>query len=66
MALLKEAGLKLKRISFQYLLQAARGGGVASSNEGGDMASSNEAAITDMDRLLDHIKVTLLWPIASN
>ena len=48
MALLKEAGLKLKRMSFQYLLQASREGGVA---------SKSDDDIGDVDRLLTHIKV---------
>ena len=46
--LMKEAGLKLRRISFQYLLQAAKK--VGGTSEGDDV-------IGDMDRLLDHIKV---------
>lgn len=48
MALLKEAGLKPKRMSFQYLLQASREGGVA---------SKSDDVIGDVDRLLTHIKV---------
>jgi pentatricopeptide repeat protein len=50
-ALMKEAGLKLRRMSFRYLLQASREGGVA---------SESDDVIGDMDRLLAHIKGTPL------
>ena len=45
---MKEAGLKMRRMSFQYLLQASREGGGA---------SESDDVIGDMDRLLAHIKV---------
>jgi hypothetical protein len=57
--LMKEAGLRLRRMAFQYLLQASREGGAASS-EGGGASCGYDEVTGDIDRLLDHIKGTPL------
>ena len=48
---MKEAGLRLKRMSFQYLIQASREVGVA---------SKSDDVMSDIDRLLNHVEVSML------
>lgn len=69
---MKDVGLKLKRMTFQYMLQATKQGGVASSEEGvassnGEGVASNEESVAvneegmansdGFSRLLDHVEV---------
>lgn len=54
--LLKEAGLQLRPMAFQYLLQAAKNVGVANS-EGGVVSSDDNTTENAMHYLLNHVKV---------
>ena len=62
---MKDVGLKLKRMTFQYMLQATRQGGVASSNGEGVASNEESVAVNEegmassdgFSRLLDHVEV---------